>query len=173
MISDQDAREFTQYAAHKLRQQFAQIERCAALLATDELWRRENEHCNSVGNLILHLTGNVRQWIVASIGGKPFVRDRPAEFAARDPRPAAEIVPPLRSAVEAAIGVITSLGAGDLGVRRSIQRYDVSTLVAVFHVVEHFSFHCGQIVHRTKALRDVDLSLYDTEGRRAAGMGYP
>ena len=169
MSSESVAREFTAYARTKLMMHLAQIVRCAGLLSEAELWQRTNEHCNSVGNLILHLTGNVRQWIVGGIGGEPFTRDRPAEFAQRGPLPAAEITGALEDVVRHACASIAGLDMAALGVRRTIQGYDVSTVVAVFHVVEHFSFHTGQIVHLTKAMKSVELSVYDAEGHRLAG----
>ncbi len=166
MSADDLAREFTGYTCAKLRSHLAQIVRCAGLLSPAELWQRPNAHANSVGNLLLHLTGNVRQWIVAAIGGEPFTRDRPAEFAARGPLPTEETVGPLEDTVRCACDIIAGLDASALNVRRVIQGYDVSTLVAVLHVVEHFSFHTGQIVHLTKAMKDVDLSIYDAAGHR-------
>lgn len=158
--------DFLAAAAHKLEQDHAQIVRCAALLEDAQLWSRANNHCNSVGNLILHLNGNVGQWILAGIGGQSFHRDRPAEFAQRGPLPRAEILDALRQTVEKAAAIIRGLTPPELTRPRLIQGYRVSTLNAVFHVAEHFSFHTGQIVHIAKTLRDVDLSLYDEQGRR-------
>lgn len=155
----------------KLRMDLSQIRRCALLLSRDELWRRANAHCNSVGNLILHLTGNVSQWAVAGLKRHATPRDRPGEFSQRDAGDAATILAPLESAVESAIRIIESLSAPELGERFSIQGYDVSGVEVVFHVGEHFSFHTGQIVHITKALRDVDLSLFDPQGRLLAATG--
>lgn len=169
MTSTDWAQSFTTYAISKLRQNLQQILRCAGLLNPAELWSRENEHCNSVGNLILHLTGNVRQWIVGGVDGRPYERDRPAEFAQRGPLPPAEICAALRAATEDAVAIIAGLDAGRLAARHAIQSYSVTALEAVFHVVEHYSFHTGQIVHRTKVLRDVDLSLYDAQGHKPAG----
>ncbi len=165
--------EFCQNAVRKIEQDAAQITRCVALLDTNELWSRANDHCNSVANLLLHLTGNVRQWIVSGVGGEPFERDRPAEFAARDQRPAGEILPPLMNTLRRAGEIIRQLAPDALSHRRSIQGYDVSTMQAVFHVVEHLSFHTGQIVHMTKALKGVDLSLFDAQGRRRAPSSQP
>jgi uncharacterized damage-inducible protein DinB len=137
------------------------------------LWHRPNAHVNSVANLILHLTGNVGQWIVGGVGGEAIERDRSGEFAARDGRPAVEIVPPLRTTVERAIAIIGGLDATRLGESRTIQGYAVTVETAVLHVVEHFAYHAGQIVHATKWLRDVDLSLYDAQGRRIDGSDAP
>lgn len=157
--------EFRAYAVAKLQRHHRQIVRCAGLLRPLQLWSRANEHCNSVGNLILHLTGNVRQWIVGALGGRPFVRDRRAEFAQREPLPLEPILAELDDAVRGATAVISTLDPGRLSDRFVIQGYQVSGLVAVFHAVEHFSFHTGQIVHITKQLLDIDLSLYDEQGR--------
>jgi uncharacterized damage-inducible protein DinB len=165
--------EFLRYARAKLEQNLAQIERCAELLTDAELWLRSNDHANSVGNLVLHLTGNVRQWIVAGIGGQSFARNRPGEFAERGPRPAREIVPPLRQTVQAAVEALSGLDAAALSARRMIQGYDVVVLVALMHVVEHFSFHTGQIVHMTKVLKDTDLSLYDEQGHKLRATADP
>ena len=160
------AGDFTDYACRKLRQNLAQVVRCVGLLGPGELWQRPNQHSNSVGNLVLHLTGNVRQWIIAGIGGEPFERDRPGEFAERGPLPTEQIVGELKSAVRRAVEIISALDARTLAVRRSIRDYEVTTQAAIFHVVEHFSLHSGQIVYATKAMRDVDLSLYDDQGRK-------
>lgn len=169
MSSADLAHEFVAYACEKLTQQLGQIVRCAGLLTEEEVWQRANEHTNSVGNLILHLTGNVRQWVVAGLGGAAFSRDRPAEFAQRGPLPTAEIVAPLEQTVREAIEVLHGLDSAALAARHSIRGYDVSALAAVFHVVEHFSGHGGQIVHATKALKDVDLSLHDAQGHQRSG----
>lgn len=165
--------DFSAYACEKLRVNLKQIARCAGLLTTAELWQRSNAHCNSVANLILHLTGNVRQWILAGIAGESFDRDRPSEFAARDGRPAQEILPPLEAIVERACAIIVALDADALAMRRTIQGYAVMTQTALFHVVEHFSFHTGQIVHMTKVLKHVELSLFDSQGRRLSGQASP
>ena len=170
MASDTLADEFVDYARRKLREHAEQIARCARLLHETEIWHRTNAHTNSVGNLILHLTGNVRQWIVAGLGGETFVRDRPAEFAERGPRPTAEILGELQAVVERALEVLARLDVRALEARYSIQGYDVSGAAAVFHVVEHFSGHTAQIVHITKLLKDVDLSLYDAAGHRSPGQ---
>lgn len=165
--------EFRRAVMKKLVQDLEQIGRCAGLLSEAQAWSRPNEHCNSAANLILHLTGNVRQWIVAGLGGATFERDRPGEFAARDAGPHAPIYAELERVVQAALRVIGSLDDAGLERRYSIQGYDVSGLEACFHVAEHFSFHTGQIVHMTKAILDVDLSLFDAQGRRMQSSAQP
>lgn len=160
---------FLGYAREKLTQNLAQVERCGRLLTDEDLWHRPNAHTNSVGNLVLHLMGNVRQWILGGLRGDACDRDRPAEFAARAACPRAELLADLSRVVLRAEETLRQLDTAALERPHRIQGYDVTGLVAVFHVVEHFSFHTGQIVHITKLLKDVDLSLYDAQGRKTVG----
>lgn len=163
------AEQFRSFAAGKLEDSLANIERCLGLLDETGVWWRPNEHSNSIGNLVLHLAGNVRQWIVGGIGGRANERDRSAEFAERGPRPTAEILELLRGAVVEACSVIRAFDERGLAAEYDIQGYAVSGTAAVFHVVEHFSLHTGQIVSTTKLILDRDLSLYDANGRRLDG----
>lgn len=161
--------EFCDYSQTRLNDNFQQIEKCLSLLSAEQIWTRPNDVSNAIGNLVVHLNGNVRQWIVASIGGVSFDRDRPAEFAQREPLATESILAELRQAVEQANEVVAGLGEERLLERITVQGYEVSVLAAVFHVVEHFSLHTGQIVYQTKILTGLDLSLYDAEGRRIDG----
>ncbi len=165
--------ELTRYAAGKIRQNLTQITRCAGLLSDAQLWSRANPRTNSVANLVLHLTGNVRQWILGGLGGETSTRDRPAEFTTRGGVPRDELVRTLEETVQAALDVILRLGPAQLIARHSIQGYDVTGVAAVCHVLEHFSWHTGQIVHLTKAWTGEDLSLYDADGQKLVGRGLP
>jgi uncharacterized damage-inducible protein DinB len=167
------ATELTRYAAGKIRQNRTQIVRCVGLLSDEQLWSRANERTNSVANLVLHLTGNVRQWILGGLAGEPIVRERPAEFAARGGVPRAQLVRTLEETVHAALDIVMRRHASQLIARYSIQGYDVTGVEAVCHVLEHFSWHTGQIVHLTKAWTGEDLSLYDPSGQKLAGPGFP
>jgi hypothetical protein len=169
MSTDAIGESFTRYAASKLRRYMAQISRCCGLLSETEIWQRDNPHCNAIGNLLLHLRGNITQWIVEGVGGESYERDRAAEFAARDGGPASALVGPLNDAVERACGIILSTRPETLATPRTIQGYEITTAVAIFHVTEHFAFHTGQIVHVTKQIRNVDLSLYDSAGHLLVG----
>lgn len=172
-MDDALARAFTEYACQKLEQNLGQIRRCVGLLDDAQLWRRWNPHCNSVGNLVLHLAGNVHEWINAGLGGDVLNRNRAAEFAERGPLPGATVLARLEAVVQRACTVLRGLDAAALAQPRRIQEYEVATLVAVTHVVEHFSFHTGQIIHETKAQRDCDLSLYDERGHKPGGNVNP
>lgn len=158
-----------QYSCTKLRDSLGTISKCLKLLSVEQVWHRFNDVSNAIGNLVLHLNGNVRQWIVASLGGESFERDRPAEFNQREPLPTGEIFDQLSETVNRACEVIAGLSDDDLVKRFSIQGYDVSGAAAVIHVVEHFSLHTGQIVYATKILTNADLSQYGPQGRRLDG----
>jgi uncharacterized damage-inducible protein DinB len=157
------------YAATKLRDHLSQIERCVGLLSDEQLWFRPNENSNSIANLLLHLRGNVGQWILGGIGGRPFDRDRPAEFARRGGLARDDLVRPLQEVVRASCELLGCAAGPGLQAEYTIQCYQVTGYEAVLHVVEHFAFHTGQIVSITKGLLDVDLSLYDDLGRRIDG----
>jgi uncharacterized damage-inducible protein DinB len=138
----------------------AKIERAIAPLTTEQLWWRANEASNSIGNLMLHLSGNVRQWIVGGVGGADMTRDRAAEFAAREMLPASVLLAQLQQAVDEACAVLARLDASTLNERRRIQRFDTTVHGAIFHVVEHFSMHTGQIILLAKMLTGKDPGFY-------------
>jgi len=148
---------FLDYSARKLRQLTGRIEDCLGRLTEEQIWARGAESENAVGNLVLHLSGNVRQWIVAAVGGRPDIRQRDAEFAARGDVAASELAGLLRAIVDEATGVIETLSPDRLAEHLTVQSYNVTVLEAIYHVVEHFSGHTGQIIYATKLLTGVDL----------------
>ena len=137
------------------------IERCLDRLSEADVWWRPNEASNSIGNLILHLCGNVTMWIIGGIGALPFQRDRQLEFDERRKIPAAELRRRLREVVAQADDVMSVVRADELLNRRQIQGYDVTVLEAMYHVVEHFGMHTGQIILLSKARVGQDLRLWE------------
>ena len=133
---------------------------CVESLNDEQVWWRPNEASNSIGNLILHLNGNVRQWLVASFDRSEDARNRPAEFGERQIVPAAALLERLESTMRRASDVLLRLTEADLRTTFHIQGYTVSGLHAVYQVVEHFGQHYGQIVYITKSLRSEDLGFY-------------
>jgi hypothetical protein len=142
-----------------------------AKLTSDQVWMRGAETQNAAGNLVLHLTGNVKQWILTGVGGAPTARDRDAEFAARDGVTPEELVRLLREAVDAASAIIRTLPAPRLAERVIILGEDVSVLEAIYHVVQHFSGHTSQIIFIAKMVTG-DLGL-DLNLRKPAGRNHP
>jgi uncharacterized damage-inducible protein DinB len=153
-------REFLDYSATKLRQLGSRIEACLQKLDDTQVWARGGERENAIGNLVLHLSGNVRQWIIAGVGGAPDRRDRDAEFAARGGCSKPELVSSLRATVDEACAALARVSAERLGEHIVVQHYDVSVMEAIYHVVEHFAGHTGQIVFATKALTSEDLGFH-------------
>src|SRR5436190_13314869 len=138
-------RPFLEHSNKKLRQYCDRIETCLGKLSDEQVWARGSENENAIGNLVLHLCGNVRQWIVSGVGGASDVRQRDAEFAARGGVPAAELAGRLRAAVEEAAAVLERVTADRLAEPIVVQKYEMPVLEAIYHVVEHFSAHTGQI----------------------------
>jgi uncharacterized damage-inducible protein DinB len=151
---------FQDFSAKKLQQLCARIQDCTGKLSQEQIWMRGGEGQNAIGNLILHLSGNVRQWIVASLGGKPDIRERDAEFSTRGEVSGPELVAGLRTIVEEAAAVILDLPRERLLERVTIQKYNATVLEAIYHVVAHFSEHTGQILYATKLLTGQDLGFY-------------
>ena len=133
---------------------------CLNDMSDEQIWWRPNEQSNSVGNLVLHLRGNVKQWIVVPLGGGKFRRDRNAEFATRERIPKAQLITGIEEAVEEVVAVLKGFAANQLLVRYPIQTYQTSALQAIYHVVEHFSYHLGQILYIYKLQTATDPGFY-------------
>ena len=136
------------------------IERAVSVLHDDDIWWRPNDASNSIGNLLLHLSGNVTMWIVGGVGRRPFERNRQQEFDERTHISATELLRRLRATLEQADEVLSFVTEADLLSRRQIQSYDVTVLDAIYHVVEHFAMHTGQIILLSKARTGNDLKLW-------------
>lgn len=136
------------------------IERCLDHVSAADIWWRPNEASNSIGNLILHLCGNVTMWIIGGVGTLPFERHRQLEFDERRQIPAAELRNRIKRVVQQADEVMSAVGPDELLDRRQIQGYDVSVLEAIYHVVEHFGMHTGQIIMLSKARLGTNLNLW-------------
>lgn len=139
------------------------IERCLERLSDDQIWWRPNEESNSIGNLVLHLCGNARQWIVSGVGGAVDGRNRDAEFAQREAIGRGELLALLRTTLADIESVLKNLPREALLEKRTIQGSPVDVLEAIFHVTEHFSMHTGQIIMMTKMLTSADLRFYGFE----------
>jgi uncharacterized damage-inducible protein DinB len=151
---------FLEHSIRKLNDLTARIESCLGKLTAEQVWARGGENENAIGNLVLHLCGNVRQWIVCGVGGRPDTRDRDGEFAARGGASVPELSARLRETVDDATAVIAVLTPQRLAQPLLVQGYRVSGLEAVYSVVEHFSHHTGQIIFVTKMLTGADLRFY-------------
>jgi uncharacterized damage-inducible protein DinB len=137
------------------------IRTCLDLLSDEDVWWRAHETNNSVGNLLLHLAGNVRQWIISGVGGAADHRQRPKEFSETGPIGKEELWSNLQRTLADADAVIARCPTKSLLEKRIIQKYEKTALQAIFHVVEHFAYHTGQIVYVTKLRQGMDLKFYN------------
>jgi uncharacterized damage-inducible protein DinB len=165
MSTNPVADKFLEYAATRLQQLEGQIHICIAQLSEEQMWRRGGEHENSVANLLLHLEGNLRQWILHGIAGQPDVRERDAEFRLTPVAAKAEVW----ARFSATLGESREVIAG-LPTERLLEVIDpqpasnmrhVTILESIFKVVSHLDHHAGQIIVLTKQMvaRDLDLSI--------------
>ena len=152
---------FLEFSRWKLMEQYwPRLRECVASLTDEQVWWRPNDQSNSAGNLLLHLNGNVRQWLITSFTRVDDARDRPAEFGERAMISTSALLEKLGATLQEASAVLERLTEADLAALYEIQGYQVNGLHAVYHVVEHFGMHYGQIVYITKMLRGQDLGFY-------------
>ena len=157
---------FLDFSRLKLLEQYwPRMRACVESLTDEQVWWRPNAASNSIGNLMLHLNGNVRQWLIASFRRLEDTRDRPSEFSATDGITKSALIECLGETVREAGEVLLGLTEGELLAPFKIQGYDVSGLEAIYQVIEHFGLHYGQIVYITKMLQDADLEFYKELGR--------
>jgi uncharacterized damage-inducible protein DinB len=161
---------FLRHARFRLLEDyFVKIASAIDALDDEQFWRRPNESSNSVGNLLLHMSGNVRQWIISGVGGAEDTRDRASEFAARGSVSKTELMVLAKATLDDADAVLAKI-EGECAAANSdaplqqictAQAYDVTVFDAIFHVVEHFSYHTGQIIFAAKWLAEGQVSFYD------------
>jgi uncharacterized damage-inducible protein DinB len=151
---------FLKFSAEKLEQLHGRIQDCLARLTPEQIWTRNSENENAVGNLVLHLSGNVRQWIGSGVAGLPDHRQRDTEFDARGEMVPADLAELLKTRVGEAAEIVRAVPAARLTERITPQGYNVTVLEAIAHVVEHFSQHTGQIILLAKMLSGEDLAYY-------------
>lgn len=135
-----------------LEQSLVKIRNCLDQLTDDQIWWRPEEPLNSIGNLMMHLAGNLRQWTVVGVGGLPDDRDRDSEFAQRDLISKGELFERLSGTVDQAKQMIAALGDQQLTESRTIQEFEVTVLGAVCHTTSHFVGHTHQIIYITRLI---------------------
>ncbi len=144
----------------RLREGQERIHACVKRLSAEQLWHRPNAHVVSVGNLVLHLCGNVGQWINSTLGGRPDHRQRDEEFNATDVIAQRELLERMDATLASALEVILGLREADLLRTWQVQGFQETGTAILLHVVEHFSYHVGQITLHTKLLLDIDTGYY-------------
>ena len=144
---------FVAEASHVFEASLQRIEHCANQLSEEQLWWRPRPEMNSIANLMLHLSGNVGQWVVSAVANVPSNRNRPLEFLQREPIPRGQLLGTLRDAVTRTTGAIESIKTSQqlLGARR-IQGNDTNLLTAIFHAASHFEGHTQEIIGMTRQI---------------------
>ena len=152
--------EFIKQSIFRIEENTPKIIKCLDQLREKQIWLRPNEASNSIGNIILHLCGNMRQYIISSLGDQPDVRERDKEFSAKGGYNKEELQNKLTATVEEAIITIRNIDENRLLKIRSVQGFNYSGIGIIIHVTEHYSYHAGQIILWTKQLTAKDLGFY-------------
>jgi uncharacterized damage-inducible protein DinB len=160
MKDEKVTNEFLRESVHRIELNYPRISKCLDLLNEDEVWKSPNTSSNSVGNLVLHLCGNITQYIISGLGGEKDERDREFEFSANGSHSKNELDEKIRTVTARAVLITANLTAEDLLKLRILQGNSISGLAAVIHVTEHYSYHTGQIVLLTKLMKDADMGFY-------------
>ena len=159
-MNEKFTEEFIGQAIHRIDENTQKLATCMQELNESEIWKRPNLHSNSVGNIILHLCGNIHQYAISSLGNSKDVRERDKEFSADGGNSGPELFKKLTDTIEQAKNVIQSTTEEELLRERKVQGYTHSGIGIILHVTEHYSYHTGQIIFWTKLLKDKDLGFY-------------
>ena len=143
-----------------IEESIPRILKCLTYLNEEEIWYRPNENTVSTGNLILHLMGNVNQWIVSALGGVADNRIRTSEFDHRVSKPKSELISGLKQLSNQIQSTLNKLSTEELVKEHNVQGYNETTIAILIHVTEHFSYHTGQITYIVKSLKNVDTQYY-------------
>ena len=152
--------EFTSQAIKRINQSTEKITACMQQLEEKDVWVSPNENLNSIGNLILHLCGNIRQHIISALGGGQDIRARDLEFSTAGGLNKSELLAKLQQTASEATMVIERMGEEALLRKRIAQGVSHSGVDSIVHVTEHYSYHTGQIIFLTKLFRNIDLAFY-------------
>ncbi|MEM9887699.1 MAG: DinB family protein [Bacteroidota bacterium] len=139
---------------------FPRMKKCLAQLTEEEIWYRPNKNSNSMGNITLHLCGNLRQWLVAGLGEQKDVRERQKEFDERGPIPTAQLLQEVDIVAVDITEILNKVKSQDLIRDYSVQGFSENGIGILVHVVEHFSYHVGQMTYFVKALKNMDMGYY-------------
>lgn len=153
--------EFKIRSIEHLNENIPRIEKCFVQLSEEDIWKRPNKSSNTIGNLIVHLCGNIGQYIISSLGEEKDNRERDLEFSMNGGHNKAELLKLLSTTVEKAVATIGASSETTMMKRRLVQGFDFTGIAIVMHVVEHFAYHTGQIAFWTKLLKDKGLGFYE------------
>ena len=153
-------KEFTDQSVYRIGENTTKLITCLGELEETDIWKQPNENLNSVGNLILHLCGNIRQYAISSLGRIEDTRERDKEFSAHCVYSKSELIKKLITIVEEAKNIIQNINSNELLRKRLVQGYYYSGIGIIIHITEHYSYHIGQIIFWTKLLKNKDMRFY-------------
>ncbi len=156
--------EFIEQSILRMQENIPRIDKCFSELSEKEAWQKPNDASNSIGNLILHLCGNITQYIISSLGGNADHRERDLEFSTKDGLSKAQLFEKITKVVNQSVLIMSEIPESELMRKRKVQAFDLSGIGIIIHVVEHFSYHTGQIAFLTKQLINKDLGFYEDIG---------
>ncbi|MCW5516727.1 DinB family protein [Muriicola sp. Z0-33] len=153
--------EIIENALYRLDESTRMIRSSLSFLQEEDIWKKPNPNSNSVGNLILHLCGNMHQYVLAALGNTEDIRERDSEFSSEPGLSSSALIDMLQRKVDKVKETISSCTLKNMLFRRKVQGFNLSGAGIIMHVVEHYSYHTGQIAYWTKILKDQDLGFYD------------
>lgn len=136
------------------------ILKCLSLLSEEDVWFRPNKESNSIGNLVLHVEGNARQWIISGLGGAKDERNRKIEFEEKGPLTKIQLIEKLNLLYRDIEFILNKIDLKNLITVRRVQVFDETGLAILIHAIEHFSYHTGQIAYATKMITNSQLGFY-------------
>ncbi len=152
--------EFIKQSVEFMNQNLPRIRKCLIEISEEELWKRPNEQSNSIGNLIIHLCGNITQYIHSGLGNEPDIRERDLEFNRTGGLTRDELYTKIEAVTHLAIKIMEKLPEKQALKKREIQGFKMSGIGIIIHVTEHYSYHVGQITFYTKLMKNIDLAYY-------------
>ena len=153
-------KEFIDQSLKTIDENTSKIKACMNQLDEKDIWFRHNEHVNSVGNIILHLCGNIRQYIISSLGDAPDIRERDLEFSTMGGISKSDLTAKWQNTILEAKAIIARASPENLLRHRVVQGTDHSGISIILHVTEHYSYHTGQIIFLTKLYKNIDMGFY-------------
>jgi uncharacterized damage-inducible protein DinB len=139
---------------------FPRIKQCLEELDEKQIWLKPNENSNSIGNLVLHVCGNIRQYVISGIGNQKDVRERSLEFSEAGPLQNEQLFKKIDLLLKDIDVVLSNIIPSDLLLMKKVQGFDMSVTSILVHITEHLSYHTGQIAYATKQLKNIDLKFY-------------
>ncbi len=152
--------EFIEQSIYRIEESTKRVTKCLQEIDETEIWNFPNDHSNSPGNLVLHLCGNIRQYIIAALGEARDIRERDKEFSIKSGFSKSALSNKLTNTVDEAVVIIKGLNGNDLLKIYSVQGFKLSGIAIIIHVTEHYSYHTGQIAFWTKQIKNSDLGFY-------------